>query len=118
MESGKVLLGALVGVAVGTAIGVLLAPDKGAETRKKIAKKTDEYSDGLTEKFNGFVSDVAQKVENLKTKAARAAENGKQKVEELADNAATSAYTHTRNKIEELATTITPPVNNSKSKVW
>ena len=36
MSNSKVLVGFLVGAAVGGALGLLLAPDKGSETRKKI----------------------------------------------------------------------------------
>lgn len=76
MSSGKVLLGLLAGVAAGALLGVLFAPDKGTVTRRKIAKKTEDYADGLTEKFNEFLDavnekfdDVKERVENMKTKA-------------------------------------------------
>ena len=39
MNSGKVILGALAGIAAGALIGVLVAPDKGSESRNKIVKK-------------------------------------------------------------------------------
>ena len=52
MSSGKVLLGLLAGVAAGALLGILFAPDKGAVTRKKITKKSDEYADALREKFD------------------------------------------------------------------
>jgi gas vesicle protein len=75
MSSGKVLLGLLAGIAAGALLGVLFAPDKGTVTRRKIAKKTEDYADGLTEKFNEFVDtlnekfdDVKEKVENIKSK--------------------------------------------------
>ncbi len=45
MNAGKVLLGLLAGVAIGAAVGILLAPDKGTSTRKKISRTKDEYSD-------------------------------------------------------------------------
>jgi len=76
MSSGKVLLGLLAGVAAGALLGVLFAPDKGSRTRKKIINKSEDYADGLTEKFNEFLDtlnekfdDVKEGVENLKTKA-------------------------------------------------
>jgi len=76
MNSGKVLLGLLAGLAAGAILGILLAPDKGSATVKKITKKGEEYAEGLTEKFNGFLTaftdkteDVKEVVENVKTKA-------------------------------------------------
>ena len=55
-SNGKVLLALLGGVALGALIGVLFAPDKGAETRKKMveeAKKAgDRVKDAFREKMN------------------------------------------------------------------
>jgi gas vesicle protein len=38
-NTGKVVMGVLAGMAVGALLGVLFAPDKGSETRKKMAEK-------------------------------------------------------------------------------
>lgn len=38
-NAGKILLGVATGLVVGGAIGILLAPDKGVETRKKILSR-------------------------------------------------------------------------------
>jgi len=51
MSSGKVLLGVLAGMAVGAALGVLFAPDKGWDTRKRISKKGDDFTDDLGDRF-------------------------------------------------------------------
>lgn len=63
MSSGKVVLGVLAGLAAGAVLGILFAPDSGANTRKKIVRKSEEYVDDLKEKFNEFVDHVAEKVE-------------------------------------------------------
>ena len=66
MISGKVLLGLLAGLATGAFIGILIAPDKGTDTRKKITKKGEDYADALKEKFNEFLDSVSQKFQEGK----------------------------------------------------
>jgi gas vesicle protein len=66
MSTGKVLLGLLAGVAAGALLGVLFAPDKGSVTRKKIVKKSEDYAEGLTEKFNEFIDTVSEKFDSVK----------------------------------------------------
>jgi hypothetical protein len=64
-NNSKILLGFLVGAAVGGALGILLAPDKGSETRRKIVEKGNEVGDSLSsfgdtvkDKFNDVVDGV------------------------------------------------------------
>jgi gas vesicle protein len=90
MSSGKVLLGVLAGVAVGATLGILFAPDKGSNTRKKIARKADDYSEELEDQFNDLVKKITRKFEDMKDEAASMAEQSKQEVEE-AINKATQA---------------------------
>lgn len=66
MSKGKIALGVLVGVAAGAALGILFAPEKGAETRKKIGKKKDDIADAVKEKFNEFVETVGDKFKKTK----------------------------------------------------
>ena len=44
----KVILGILGAAAAGVVIGMLVAPDKGDETRKRIKKTAGEWADSLS----------------------------------------------------------------------
>jgi gas vesicle protein len=83
MSTGKILLGVLAGAAVGALVGVLMAPDKGTETRKKIMKKGGDYSDALRDKFDDLVSSMTDKFENVKSDTKAIAHHGKAKVNEF-----------------------------------
>lgn len=65
MSNSKLLAGFLIGAAVGGALGILLAPDKGVETRKKIMKKGSDIGESLSDlgssikgKFNDLADDI------------------------------------------------------------
>jgi gas vesicle protein len=87
MSSGKVLLGLLAGVAAGAVLGVLFAPDKGSVTRKKIARKSQEYADGLTEKFDEFLETINEKIAEVKEEV----EKVKSKAESVRDDVKSAA---------------------------
>lgn len=58
MDNSKLIAGFLLGAAVGATIGILLAPDKGTATRKKIIDKGADMSDAIKGKFNEVVDGV------------------------------------------------------------
>jgi len=82
MNKVRLAIGVLAGVAIGAAIGTLIAPVKGADLRKKIAKKSGRYVDELETKFNNLTDSVTNKFWSAKQNVARITENGKHKVEE------------------------------------
>ena len=61
--SSKLIIGFLVGAIVGGALGVLLAPDKGSETRRKIIEKGNDIGDSISE-FGGTIKDKINQMVN------------------------------------------------------
>ena len=59
--SSKIILAGLAGLAAGLAIGVLMAPNKGSKTRKRLKKKFKDMEDLFKE------SDLSEKLNNLKS---------------------------------------------------
>lgn len=58
MSSSKVLVGFLAGAAIGALAGVLMAPDKGSETRKRIAGKAGDLTDSVKKTFGDFIDNI------------------------------------------------------------
>lgn len=83
MSSGKLLLGVLAGAAAGALFGILFAPDKGTETRRKIAKKGEDYVDDVKGKFNELIDDLTKKMEGVQAKANKMTDDAKSKVEDM-----------------------------------
>jgi gas vesicle protein len=92
MDSGKVLLGVLAGAAVGATLGILFAPDKGSNTRKKISKKSNEYAEGLEDKFREFMESMTDKFEQMTAEAQNIQQNGQAKAEDLLSTAAKAVH--------------------------
>jgi gas vesicle protein len=65
----KTMLGFLAGAAVGALAGILLAPDKGSETRKKIASKAGDIKDSVKGTVNEFADKVKETYSSVKGSA-------------------------------------------------
>lgn len=72
MSSGKVVVGVLAGIAIGALLGVIFAPDKGSETRKKMAEKGGDLVDGVKDKMNDLIDELNQKIDAAKAKNSNA----------------------------------------------
>jgi gas vesicle protein len=75
MSNGKVVLGVLAGIAAGAILGILFAPDKGCETRKKIAKKGNDVADDLKNKVTDLIADLTDKFESAIQEAKESGTN-------------------------------------------
>lgn len=69
MSTGKIVLGVLAGIAAGTLIGVLVAPDKGTETRRKIRKRGEDLVDNVKDGMSSMVDDALGKFDKIRGKA-------------------------------------------------
>jgi gas vesicle protein len=76
MNTSRILLGFAAGTAIGAALGILFAPDKGAETRRRISEKGSDVADSIKDRFNNVVDGVKEKVSGLKSEAEDVAEKG------------------------------------------
>lgn len=88
MKIGKIVVGALAGIATGAILGVLFTPEKGSETRRKIAKKSSDtvsdvknkithLMDGLAERFEDEKEEIAEAYGRVKTKVEALSKDGK-----------------------------------------
>jgi len=64
--TGKVIIGLLAGAAAGAILGVLFAPDKGSETRRKIAEKSKDVKDDIKNKFDEILEKTKEKFDHKK----------------------------------------------------
>ncbi len=87
MANTKTLLGFLAGAAVGALAGILLAPDKGSETRKKISRKTGDLGDSLKDSFSDFVEGIKETYSGVKAEAEDVEEKGRIKLNSLKSEA-------------------------------
>jgi gas vesicle protein len=90
-KSGNVIGALLLGAAVGAALGILLAPDKGSETRKKLFDGAKGFTDDLKKK-------TKEAVDKFKGKADEASDYAEKKGDEYKNKA--------KNKAEQFSSSI------------
>lgn len=66
MKNKSLIAGVLGGVAVGALLGILFAPEKGTDTRKKLAKKGKDLQDNLKDVAGKYAGKITETVEGFK----------------------------------------------------
>lgn len=80
MSNTKAVLGFVAGAAVGALVGILLAPDAGTNTRKKISGKAEDISDSLKSSYDDFVSKLKKAYSSSKGDAEEMGDKVKSQV--------------------------------------
>ena len=86
MKKSDVVVGILGGLAVGAILGILFAPDKGSNTRRKIAEKGTDLKDNIKGNFNDFVASIEDQYSNFTSNAEDVIEEGKSKLERMSND--------------------------------
>lgn len=100
MSSGKVILGVIAGLATGAILGTLFAPEKGKDTRKKIAKKSKESVEDMKSKYEDIIASLSSKLESVKNDASHLFESGKDLAKDAKDDTS-KLYSEERSIAEE-----------------
>ena len=77
----KVILGLVGAAAAGVIVGLLIAPEKGSETRKKVGETASDWAGRLTDLFSSAKGEV-DNLANKGTKVANEAANRFSNVQE------------------------------------
>ncbi|MBK7231738.1 MAG: YtxH domain-containing protein [Saprospiraceae bacterium] len=77
MNKAKLLIGIIAGTAAGAALGILLAPNKGSSTRKRIYNEGDSFLHKLSDKFANVIDGFSDQLFSAKEKVQNVVKNGK-----------------------------------------
>ncbi len=83
MKASNVVLGIIGGLAAGAVLGVLFAPDKGANTRKKILDRTKKAKEDLKDGFDEYLDSLSEKYNSLVKSGEELVEKGKEELKTL-----------------------------------
>ena len=82
----KVILGILGAAAAGVVIGMLVAPEKGKETRKKLKKTAGEWAETMSHLWTSGKEAAEDAAQDLKDRARSAKSAAEEKVNKLKES--------------------------------
>jgi gas vesicle protein len=99
------ILASLTSAVSGVIIGILLAPDKGSKTRKKISEEGDEYLQSLKGSIENMRQYLDKRAEETKEELSDIRDDVKHRGEDILEKAkkATSYEEWTKEELYELA---------------
>ena len=81
MSKGNTAVGLLAGLATGVLLGILFAPEKGTDTRKKLASKGKDSLEDLKKKYNTAIDKLSAKLEQSKEEGMDMYDDAKSTIE-------------------------------------
>ncbi len=78
----KLVLGLVGAAAAGVIVGILLAPEKGTDTRKRITDTAGDWTSSLSDLF----SSAKEEISNLKSKGNKAASRAADKFSDVKES--------------------------------
>jgi gas vesicle protein len=91
MKGSKVILAFLGGIAVGAIAGILLAPDKGSNTRKAIREMAEDFTDTIGDNLKETLDRVKEEYAEAVEEGERIAQEVVEKVTEIKKDVSTGS---------------------------
>jgi gas vesicle protein len=82
MDTPKIIAGVIVGAAIGAALGILFSPAKGTVTRRRLARKGQDFVDDVEDSISEFYNEVSDRYANVVEDAKQYATKTKANVTE------------------------------------
>jgi gas vesicle protein len=89
MNGSKVILAFIGGIAVGAIAGILLAPDKGSNTRKAISDMAEDLTDAVGDSLHNALDKVKEKYAGVVEEGEKFVERAAEKVSEVKNDVST-----------------------------